>query len=145
MIRGLAALALALLCAVALAEVGRAECVPVVQPVPEDSEMQRYSPIARGVGRDMGVPDDLLLRIGHVESRGDPRAVSSAGARGLMQILDSWWLAGEDPYDPYQSLRKAAGLLVEAHDRTGSWLQAVREYGGWWGYVGYIYETRCEP
>lgn len=139
------ALLVAALCVVALADLARAECGPVVRDTPADSPMMRFEPTARGVGRDMGVDSALLLRIGHVESRGDPRAVSWAGALGLLQQLRSWWLPGEDPFDPYQNIRKGAGILREAYERTGSWVEAVREYGGWWGYVPYIYETRCEP
>lgn len=51
----------------------------------------------------------------HIESAGDPRAVSAAGAQGLLQLMPGTWadLAGPlgltDPFDPPQNL--AAGVV----------------------------------
>lgn len=117
-------------------------CVPVVREVPADSDAWRYSGVARGVGRDLGVPDDLLVRVVHVESRGDPEAVSSAGALGLMQQLRRYWFRGEDWTDPYQNVRKGAGMLRSLFEEFGDWLVATRWYGGYRGYEWHVWECQ---
>ncbi|TPI11653.1 lytic transglycosylase domain-containing protein [Mesorhizobium sp. B4-1-3] len=74
-----------------------------------------------------GVPGALIRAIMRQESAGDPRAVSSAGARGLMQIMPgTWedlrarWSLGADPFDPRDNILAGTAYLRELHDRFGS-------------------------
>lgn len=62
-----------------------------------------------------------------VESAGDVRAISHAGAMGLMQIMPDTWIylrrrygLGRDPYDPRDNIMAGAAYLREMHDRFGS-------------------------
>jgi hypothetical protein len=61
------------------------------------------------------------------ESAGDPRAISSAGAMGLMQIMPATWAElrvrhrlGGDVYDPRDNILAGTAYLRELHDRYGS-------------------------
>ncbi|HJO66244.1 MAG TPA: lytic transglycosylase domain-containing protein, partial [Sphingomonas sanguinis] len=61
------------------------------------------------------------------ESAGDPRAVSHAGAIGLMQVMPATWAdlrvrhrLGIDPYDPRDNILAGTAYLRELHDRYGS-------------------------
>ncbi len=60
------------------------------------------------------------------ESAGDVRAISSAGALGLMQVMPDTWAAlraryrlGRDPYDPHDNIMAGAAYLREMWDRYG--------------------------
>lgn len=62
-----------------------------------------------------------------VESAGDVRAISSAGAMGLMQVMPATWAElrvrhrlGGNPYDPRDNILAGAAYLREMHDRYGS-------------------------
>lgn len=104
------------------------------------------------VGRDTGVPADLLEAIGHVETRwqmiegveeheGAPLAIGLMAVRAD-QVEHAAQLAGVDvldvAQDPEANVRAAAALLVEAADRLGlaadqrtdlgAWAPAVAEY-----------------
>ncbi len=105
------------------------------------------------VGRDTGVPADLLKAIGYVETRwqmiaGESEFEGRAHAIGLMavgaDVADrAAGLAGVDVQDlaedPESNIRAAAALLLEAADRVGpakadrgdlgAWAPAVAEYG----------------
>jgi len=64
------------------------------------------------------------------ESGGDPRAVSPAGAQGLMQLMPETakWLGVSDPFDPLQNVlagvRYMHDLMVQFH----SWELALAAY-----------------
>ncbi|MFI5840608.1 transglycosylase SLT domain-containing protein [Catenuloplanes sp. NPDC051500] len=60
-----------------------------------------------------GVPAKLLAAVAKVESGYNPRAVSPAGAQGLMQLMPSTarGLGVHDPLDPKQAIDGAARLL----------------------------------
>ncbi len=73
-----------------------------------------------------GIPERWIWAVMHVESAGDPRAVSSAGATGLMQIMPGTWAQlraryglGNDVYDPRDNIMAGAAYLREMHDRYG--------------------------
>ncbi len=60
----------------------------------------------------------------HVESRGRPRALSSAGAMGLMQIMPGTWAMltarhglGRDPFDSRANILAGAAYLRAMWDR----------------------------
>jgi membrane-bound lytic murein transglycosylase B len=61
------------------------------------------------------------------ESAGDVRAVSRAGAMGLMQIMPETWpelraryRLGSNPFDPHDNILAGAAYLRELYDRYGS-------------------------
>lgn len=99
----------------------------------QDAPVQRASPSDPYAGhiaeasRRFGIPEAWIRAVMHVESRGDVRAISSAGAMGLMQIMPATWTdlrarhgLGGDPYDPRDNILAGAAYLREMHDRYGS-------------------------
>jgi soluble lytic murein transglycosylase-like protein len=85
----------------------------------------------------------LLAAVVHVESGGNPKAVSSAGAQGLTQLIPATAqrFGVQDPFDPVQSLNGAAkylkGLLGQFGGDVSKALAAynagegnVKKYGG---------------
>ncbi len=73
-----------------------------------------------------GLSVDLIETVIAVESNGQPRAVSSAGAMGLMQLMPGTWAQlrtrlglGADPFDPADNILAGAAYLRELRDRYG--------------------------
>ncbi len=73
------------------------------------------------------IPATWIRAVMRAESAGDVRAVSSAGAMGLMQIMPKTWShlrarhrLGLDPYDPRDNILAGSAYLREMHDRYGS-------------------------
>lgn len=81
--------------------------------------------IAEAAGR-FGLPAAWITAVLRAESAGDARAVSSAGAMGLMQLMPGTWsdlrqrlALGADPFDPRDNILAGAGYLRELFDRYG--------------------------
>ncbi|TMV44590.1 lytic transglycosylase domain-containing protein [Paenibacillus mesophilus] len=76
-----------------------------------------YDPIVEEASERYGVEPGLVKAVIHSESSFNPYAVSSSGAKGLMQLMDSTGsgLGVSDPFDPAQNIeggtRYLAGLL----------------------------------
>jgi hypothetical protein len=73
-----------------------------------------------------GLPEAWIWRVMRIESAGDARAVSRAGARGLMQVMPATWAElrvryglGPDPFDPRDNIMAGAAYLREMYDRFG--------------------------
>lgn len=75
--------------------------------------VSRWSPLIVRAARTHRVPAAVLAGLVAVESGGNPRAVSPAGAEGLTQLLPSTAAAVgiANPFDPRQSLRGGARYL----------------------------------
>ncbi|CAP57810.1 lytic transglycosylase domain-containing protein [Gluconacetobacter diazotrophicus] len=72
------------------------------------------------------IPTSWIAAVLHAESRGDARAVSSAGAMGLMQVMPGTWASlraslglGDDPFDPHDNILAGATYLRWMRDRYG--------------------------
>lgn len=72
----------------------------------------------------LGIPEHWISAVLRVESAGDVRAVSSAGAMGLMQVMPGTWAGlrirhglGRDPYDPRDNILAGTAYLREMWDR----------------------------
>jgi len=101
-----------------------------------------YAALFEAAGRRHGVDPALLSAVARTESGYDSAAVSSAGARGLMQLMPATaGSLGVDPDDPAQAVDGAArllsGLLTRYGGRTDLALAgynagpgAVDRYGG---------------
>lgn len=68
-----------------------------------------------------GLDLDLIKAVVQVESGGNSSAVSGAGARGLMQLIDSTaaGLGVKDSYDPHQNALGGASYLKQQLTRFG--------------------------
>jgi hypothetical protein len=91
---------------------------------------QRAQPISDHIAeaaRRFGVPVEWIRLVMGAESAGDVRAVSRAGAMGLMQIMpDTWpelrarYRLGSNPFDPRDNILAGTAYLRELYDRYGS-------------------------
>ncbi|AYV46253.1 lytic transglycosylase [Caulobacter flavus] len=73
------------------------------------------------------LPVELIDAVIAAESAGDPRAVSPAGAQGLMQLMPATWAQlrarlglGADPFDPHDNVTAGAAYLRQLLDRYGA-------------------------
>ncbi len=73
------------------------------------------------------IPERWIRAVIQVESAGRTRAVSNAGAIGLMQIMPETWAElsarhhlGRDPFDPRANILGGTAYLREMYDRFGS-------------------------
>ncbi|MCI1141452.1 lytic transglycosylase domain-containing protein [Sphingomonas sp. WKB10] len=85
--------------------------------------------------RRFGIPAAWIRAVMRAESAGDPRAVSHAGAIGLMQVMPATWAdlrvrhrLGTDPYDPRDNILAGTAYLRELHDRYGSVVAMLAAY-----------------
>jgi hypothetical protein len=76
--------------------------------------------------RRFGIPESWIRAVLRKESAGDVRAVSSAGAMGLMQVMPDTWAElrvrhglGRNPYDPHDNIFAGTAYLREMWDRYG--------------------------
>jgi len=74
-----------------------------------------------------GIPGSWIRAVMQAESAGDPRAVSRAGAMGLMQIMPATWAElrarhglGANVFDPRDNILAGTAYLREMYDRFGS-------------------------
>jgi hypothetical protein len=80
-------------------------------------------------GRKYGVAPRLLAAVAKAESGFNPKAVSGAGARGLMQIMPATARGlGVDPMNPTEAINGAAKLLSSHLRRFGSVELALAAY-----------------
>lgn len=82
--------------------------------------------IAEAAAR-FAIPEHWIRAVMRVESADNPRAISSAEAQGLMQIMPETWAdlrlrhrLGADPFDPRDNILAAAAYLREMFDRYGN-------------------------
>jgi len=73
------------------------------------------------------IPAHWIRAVMQVESAGDPRAVSHAGAMGLMQVMPGTWAImrqdnglGADPFDPRDNILAGTAYLRAMLDRYGT-------------------------
>ncbi|MGN6250239.1 MAG: transglycosylase SLT domain-containing protein, partial [Marmoricola sp.] len=81
-------------------------------------------------GQKYGVDPALLAAVAKQESGYNPRAVSGAGAQGLMQLMPGTaaGLAVSNPFDPAQAVDGAARMLRDLSARFGSTELALAAY-----------------
>ena len=104
-----------------------------------DTALAQPAPTARTVSSDrhaafvleasqrFGIPEHWIIAVKRAESAGDVRAISSAGAQGLMQVMPATWTElraryglGRDPYDPRDNIHAGTAYLREMYDRYGN-------------------------
>lgn len=74
-----------------------------------------------------GMPERWIYAVIRAESAGKLRAVSSAGALGLMQLMPGTWARqrsrlglGNDPFDPRDNIMAGVSYLREMYDSYGA-------------------------
>lgn len=96
-------------------------------PVARSAVVHPYAGHVADAARRFGIPEAWIWAVMRVESRGVSRAVSPAGAMGLMQIMPATWTnlrarygLGPDPFDARDNIMAGAAYLREMHDRYGN-------------------------
>lgn len=120
-------MALLLLSGLAFASVMPAISAAQDMPVARASPRDTYADHIAEASRRFGVPVAWIRAVMRAESAGEPRAVSSAGAMGLMQIMPATWAdlrarlgLGGNPCDPRDNILAGTAYIRELHDRYGS-------------------------
>lgn len=116
----------------------KADAVPVMRLNPAV-----LNQLAENAGRKHGLPASLIRSVIQTESAGDSTAVSSAGAKGLMQLMDGTAkdLGVRDSFDPEanvdggarylkQLLRRFDGDLTKTLAGYNAGPGAVEKHGG---------------
>ncbi len=110
--------------------------------VKSDAILSEYGGYIERAARLTDLDPALIISVIKVESNGDPNAVSTAGAKGLMQLVDS--TAADygvtEVFDPKQNIEAGSRFLKAQLERFGSLRLAlaaynagpenVRKYGG---------------
>jgi soluble lytic murein transglycosylase-like protein len=96
-------------------------------PAARSAAVHPYAGYVAEAARRFGIPEAWIWAVMRVESGGNSRAVSRAGAMGLMQIMPATWEGlraryglGPDPFEARDNIMAGAAYLREMHDRYGS-------------------------
>ncbi len=84
-----------------------------------DKIMEKYGPLIEAAAAETKLDSTLIASVIHAESRGNPKAVSQAGAKGLMQLMDATAedLGVKDSLDPEQNIMGGSRFLKKMVDR----------------------------
>jgi hypothetical protein len=86
-------------------------------------EVQRWSNEITHWANEWGLDPNLVATVMQIESCGDPRAGSHAGAMGLFQVMPFHFASGEDSYDPntnaYRGMAYLKGGLNKSNGDPG--------------------------
>ncbi len=64
--------------------------------------------------REYSLPANLIALVMQIESCGDPRVSSNAGAIGLFQVMPYHFIPGENPFQPSTNAQRGLEYLSEA-------------------------------
>ncbi|CDN94533.1 MULTISPECIES: lytic transglycosylase domain-containing protein [Rhizobium/Agrobacterium group] len=106
-----------------------AETPAILAQVPSPVRAASAHPHAAHIAeasRRFGIPSTWIVAVMRTESAGDVRAVSSAGAMGLMQVMPDTWAElrlryrlGRNPYNSRDNILAGTAYLREMWDRYG--------------------------
>lgn len=95
-----------------------------------------YADLFNAAGAKYGIAPTVLAAVARVESNYNPRAVSPAGAQGLMQIMPSTARGvGVNAFDPAEAVDGAARILKANLKEFGSLDLALAAYNAGGGAV----------
>ncbi|ALV28549.1 lytic transglycosylase domain-containing protein [Pannonibacter phragmitetus] len=126
-----------------------AQSAPIVRPATVGLHAEHITEASQR----FGIPEHWICAVLRAESAGDMRAVSSAGAMGLMQVMPATWAElrgryglGRDPYEPRDNIMAGAAYLREMWDRYGNIAAMLAAYNAGPGRYGeYLATGRTLP
>ena len=105
---------------------------PVFSP-----EIQYWGGAIQGWAAAAGLDPNLVATVMQIESCGDPRALSPAGAMGLFQVMPGHFTTSDDPYNPdTNAARGLAYLNRSLKVANGDVRLALAGYNGGIGVIG---------
>lgn len=128
-------------------------CAAILVALPVGAKAQEpWAAEIRSAARQVDLPESLLRAVLRAESAGDPRAVSRAGAMGLMQLMPGTWAdlradlgLGPDPFAPADNILAGATYLRRLYDRYGLAGAFAAYNAGPGGFDAYLKEGRPLP
>lgn len=144
----------AVLVAVGMLLFGGGSGVAVAQSTPAvQSTAHPHAAHIAEASQRFGIPELWIRAVLRAESAGDVRAISSAGAMGLMQVMPDTWAGlrvryglGRDPYDPRDNILAGTAYLREMFDRYGNVAAMLAAYNAGPGrYDEYLATGRALP
>jgi hypothetical protein len=122
-------------------------------PVERPAAAEPYAAHIAEASQRFGIPEHWIRAVLRAESAGDVRAVSSAGAMGMMQVMPATWAElrarfgfGRDPYDPHDNILAGTAYLREMWDRYGNVAAMLAAYNAGPGrYDEYLATGRTLP
>ncbi|MGS1093264.1 lytic transglycosylase domain-containing protein [Aquamicrobium terrae] len=122
-------------------------------PVERPAAAHPYAAHIAEASQRFGIPEHWIRAVLRAESAGDVRAISSAGAMGLMQVMPDTWAGlrvrhglGRDPYDPRDNIMAGTAYLREMFDRYGNVAAMLAAYNAGPGrYDEYLATGRTLP
>lgn len=106
------------------ATLGRSSASPVGLPT------DQWRGMIEQVANEYGVDPDAVEAIMMLESDGNERAYSKAGAIGLMQVMPFNFQPGEDPWDPATNIRAGVRYFAAKYKEFGNYNSAAASYLG---------------
>lgn len=122
-------------------------------PVERPAAAHPYAAHIAEASQRFGIPQHWIVAVLRAESAGDVRAISSAGAMGLMQVMPDTWAGlrvryslGRDPYDQRDNILAGTAYLREMFDRYGNVAAMLAAYNAGPGrYDEYLATGRTLP
>lgn len=106
---------------------GSAYAVAQSTPVVQLAAVHPHAAHIAEASQRFGIPEPWIRAVLRAESAGGVRAISSAGAMGLMQVMPDTWAGlrvryglGRDPYQPRDNILAGTAYLREMWDRYGN-------------------------
>jgi soluble lytic murein transglycosylase-like protein len=100
-------------------------------------EIQYWGASIQAWAAAAGLDPNLVATVMQIESCGDPRALSPAGAMGLFQVMPGHFIASDDPYDSdTNAARGLAYLKLSLTAAKGDARLALAGYNGGIGVIG---------
>ena len=126
-----------------------AQTIPAVRTV----SANLHAAFVTEASQRFGIPEHWIIAVKRAESAGDVRAISSAGALGLMQVMPATWTElrarygfGRDLYDPRDNIHAGTAYLREMYDRYGNVPAMLAAYNaGPARYDDYVQRGRALP
>ena len=133
--------------------IGSGVAVAQSAPVERPAAAHPYAAYIAEASQRFGIPEHWIRAVLRAESAGDVRAVSTAGAMGLMQVMPDTWAGlrvryglGRDPYDPRDNILAGTAYLREMFDRYGNVAAMLAAYNAGPGrYDEYLATGRTLP
>lgn len=104
-----------------------ANATPSQEPVAAQTAGDPIATAIDEASRRFGIPEAWIRAVMRVESNGDRRAVSRAGAMGLMQVMPATYAdlrrqlgIGADPFDVRDNILAGTAYLRQMYDRYGA-------------------------